>query len=280
MKARIILAFYLFSILTIVVNAQIPQPALPRDITTRISIDTARLQVTYLCKIRRVLHTKSYHSDMQVLEVGKRYIRYYSDYAEIIDSLDHIGKGMYLGKGKEGTYEDIYIDYPKKNTMSVYCRFLNKTLVYQEPIPIFNWKITSEIDTILNYPCIKATAKFRGREYNVWFTVDIPIRYGPWKFGGLPGLILRVEDTEQYFTYEAIGINQRRDNPIFIYTEKAQKCKRKDVLRLNDLRWIDDEFLIKITHGKETVSFAQDEYGNAVVLKNKKKVVIPQKELE
>ena len=74
--------------------------------------------------------------------------------------------------------------------------------------------------------------------------------------------------------------NERGVNAQHTYQEKAQKCKRKDVLRLNDLRWIDDEFLIKITHGKETVSFAQDEYGNAVVLKNKKKVVIPQKELE
>jgi len=40
------------------------------------------------------------------------------------------------------------------------------------------------------YDCRRAIGKFRGREYEVWYTTDIPIPGGPFKLGGLPGLIL------------------------------------------------------------------------------------------
>lgn len=66
----------------------------------------------------------------------------------------------------------------------------------------FKWNITTERQQILKYNCIKATTKFRGRDYEAWFTEDIPIPYGPWKFGGLPGLIIKVNDIENVYTFE------------------------------------------------------------------------------
>lgn len=48
--------------------------------------------------------------------------------------------------------------------------------------------------SILDYKCIKATTRFRGRDYTAWVTKELPINDGPWKFYGLPGLILQIED--------------------------------------------------------------------------------------
>ncbi len=49
-------------------------------------------------------------------------------------------------------------------------------------------------DTIIGYPCKKASCRFRGRDWNVWFTEEIPISQGPRKFAGLPGMILKAVD--------------------------------------------------------------------------------------
>lgn len=94
----------------------------------------------------------------------------------------------------------------------VYRSFKNDSLVFREvgskfmsPIIVtdkwekIDWKITDETKSIGNYNCTKAIAKFRGRSYSAWFTIDIPISSGPWKLGGLPGLILEVYDSSKEF---------------------------------------------------------------------------------
>ena len=64
-------------------GAQIPQPARPRDFSSRTSIDSVSFQVTYSSRIRRVLHVESYSADLQILEIGSKHTHYYSRYAEI-----------------------------------------------------------------------------------------------------------------------------------------------------------------------------------------------------
>ena len=66
---------------------------------------------------------------------------------------------------------------------------------------------------ILGYRCQKATCHFRGRDFIAWFAPAIPVKRGPWKFGGLPGLILKVQDKDGLYTFEAIGI-ETRPHPI------------------------------------------------------------------
>lgn len=62
-------------------------------------------------------------------------------------------------------------------------------------IPI-DWKILNERKRIGKFNCRKAKGTFRGRDYTVWFTEEIPVSAGPWKLFGLPGLILEAVDSE------------------------------------------------------------------------------------
>ena len=71
----------------------------------------------------------------------------------------------------------------------------------------FKWKITEEKRKIQNFFCAKATTQFRGRNYEAWYAESIPIQNGPWKFYGLPGLIVKVADDENKFVYELTGID-------------------------------------------------------------------------
>ena len=76
----------------------------------------------------------------------------------------------------------------------------NDTYLVYETIPVFKWEIeNNETKKIGDYICKKATTTFRGRNYIAWYTLDFTTYFGPWKFNGLPGLIMEVYDeTNRY----------------------------------------------------------------------------------
>lgn len=68
------------------------------------------------------------------------------------------------------------------------------------------WNLLNEFDEILNYKVQKATTEFGGRTWIAWFAKDIPIQDGPYKFYGLPGLILKIEDKTASHKFVLKGI--------------------------------------------------------------------------
>lgn len=89
-----------------------------------------------------------------------------------------------------------------ENKMILADNILFKLYLIRDSLNNFRWKITTEHQKISNYNCTKATLNFRGRNYTAWFAEAIPLPLGPWKFGGLPGLIIKVSDSENKFVYE------------------------------------------------------------------------------
>jgi len=74
----------------------------------------------------------------------------------------------------------------------------------------FNWQIGTETAMIQGKKCQLATVEYKGRKYNAWFTNEIPISDGPYKFGGLPGLIVKIEDTKKQHIWELKAIEKFR----------------------------------------------------------------------
>lgn len=58
------------------------------------------------------------------------------------------------------------------------------------------WKIMDEYKIIDQFQCQKAVGNFRGRDYTVWFTTELPVFFGPLKLHGLPGAIIEVRDSK------------------------------------------------------------------------------------
>lgn len=79
---------------------------------------------------------------------------------------------------------------------------------YEEPIPNLDWEMLPGESTICGYPCQKARVTFRGRTWTVWYTLELPYSDGPWKLCGLPGLILKAEDSKRDFLFSAYRIAQ------------------------------------------------------------------------
>lgn len=69
------------------------------------------------------------------------------------------------------------------------------------------WDInTPQTKEILGYNCKAAKLTFRGRKYIAYYTDDILFGSGPYKFSGLPGLILEISTEEDRFHYIATKI--------------------------------------------------------------------------
>lgn len=73
--------------------------------------------------------------------------------------------------------------------------------VYEEDRPL-NWSMSSETTKIGDYKVQKATTDFAGRKWTAWFTTDLPYQDGPYKFKGLPGLIVKVEDDKGDYSFD------------------------------------------------------------------------------
>jgi GLPGLI family protein len=102
----------------------------------------------------------------------------------------------------------VYKNY-KKNQMFLKQMIAFKFFVIKDSLSIFNWKIEDERKNILGYSCQLATTKFRGREYEAWFTTKLPFG-GPWKYDGLPGTILSIRSLDGYINYEIMGIKNNK----------------------------------------------------------------------
>ena len=66
------------------------------------------------------------------------------------------------------------------------------------------WKLQNERRKIHDFNCQKATINLYGREWIAWFTHEIPINDGPYKFYNLPGLIVEISDNKNYYTFQLI----------------------------------------------------------------------------
>ena len=72
-----------------------------------------------------------------------------------------------------------------------------------------DWTLQPTQKRIGQFDCHRATGVFHGREYEAWYTLDIPLPSGPFKLGGLPGLILeaRTLDGSAEFSFVSIEIS-------------------------------------------------------------------------
>lgn len=84
------------------------------------------------------------------------------------------------------------------------------------------WILTSDTLTIQNYKCQKSLLNYRGRKYEAWYTTEIPISNGPFKFQGLPGLIIKIYDSKSEYSFELIELIEDK-NVYITYPKEKNK---------------------------------------------------------
>lgn len=223
-------------------------------------VDSAFLRCYYLLSKTKEGDGKAFRSDTMVLDIGTKVSRFYDPARLGRDSMLNARmknmnpqtiKSVNVYKGNaakdlsnmpgttssnaiEGeSYQVIKDKSTHKITVLDYVNAIGDRFKYEDETGVLPWQMSSITDTVSSYSCQKATLNFRGRDYVAWFTTDIPVSDGPWKFSGLPGLILKIEDTQGLFVFKLIGLQQFLPlMPIRIDDSKSIKCSRADFEKL------------------------------------------------
>lgn len=128
--------------------------------------------------------------------------------------------------------ENIYVlKTSSDSTLTVYDILSDEPVYYTEKFSEMSWEIGDSTKNVLGYECAMATTDYHGRTWTAWFAPEIPIADGPWKFRGLPGLILEVSVPSGIGFYaDGVVMTDRAIGKIY-GVDKYEKSDRKEILR-------------------------------------------------
>lgn len=108
----------------------------------------------------------------------------------------------------------------------------------KDNVPKINWTIDyKNTKTLLGYKCFKAEGEFRGRNYEAYFTPDLKFDAGPYKFYGLPGLILEIKAKNLFFFWwkaTSVETNNKEVVKFVPLYKNYNELENKDFISLKD----------------------------------------------
>ena len=158
--------------------------------------DVTKLSVTYEVHYQKVEEVAKREKDLMRLDIGEHSSQYVSVILEFVSKHkdDIMAKRI---KNPYARYATLRDEVFKNTPNEGYLRFVHMPgwVSCREKIEgLFDWQLLDGDSIVCGYPCHKATTIFRGRIWTVWYTLDLPYSDGPWKFCGLPGLVLYAYD--------------------------------------------------------------------------------------
>lgn len=190
----------------------------------------------YTVEDQELLETRRY---FDILQIGQSISKYYAypkfQVDSVIYSIDTSTITTQQAYKIFSTYgvgnaSDFLIIKNNDYTMQIDGRVFTDRYTFDDKVS-FSWTLEDEVRDICGYSCQKATTSFRGKKWTVFFTSDIPKANGPWKFMGLPGLILQAEDENNEHTFRAIAIRNGK-NPIYKENNRTIKTTREKFNKL------------------------------------------------
>lgn len=172
--------------------------------------DVTKLSVTYEVQYQKVEEVAKREKDLMRLDIGEHSSQYISIIGEFLTK----NKSDIMAKRIKNPYagyttlrDEVFKNTPNKG----YMRFIHMpgwVSCREKMEGLFDWQLQDGDSIVCSYPCHKAVTTFRGRTWTVWYTLDLPYSDGPWKFCGLPGLVLYAYDSEDKFRFNCIGIEK------------------------------------------------------------------------
>jgi len=243
MKSNI--TFLLLFVLVLLSNTAHSQKYV--DNSEMIVIDTSIITIRYqLAMVEDTTLIEKVSMDLVQLEIGRSISRCHSIHLQQYDSTCC----SWLERGKKSfpssPKDDVFpVDVYKQNGgsgMFVIQRLplpMGPIMEYSEEKSIFEWQLKQGKKNVAGYDCEKAECVLRGRRWTAWFTREIPFSEGPWKFVGLPGTILQIEDNNSHFSFTCICV-KKEQIPILLQKEGIRIKSDRENTRVLEALYYDD----------------------------------------
>ena len=128
-----------------------------------------------------------------------------------------------------------------------------------ETTPEIGWTLTGDTMTVSGYLCQQAKAMFQGVEWHAWFTDEIPSSAGPWRWAGLPGLIVKAESDAHTFCLSAL----RQETSLITMPDKNPEVHRLKYAKLLKYR---NEIYGNSQYAKNPLYYITEFNGRAISL--------------
>jgi len=207
-------------------------------------LDRASMKCMYRATQLKDTLDVAFYEDLLILQIGPQISKCFSYYTFQNDSLrqtpegnrqaselfnraladfhKHRDRSRFLNSfPRNRTVTIVYKNHPA-GAITVTDGLREDQVTYRDTLNAQQWTMTDSTREVLGYTCQQATADFRGRHWTAWFATDIPVSDGPWKLGGLPGLILGAYDKGHQYTFTAVGLERVAEEPI-VFTRRGGK---------------------------------------------------------
>lgn len=184
-----------------------------------------------------------------------------------------------INRGRGAGTSTQYYQYPNEQKLFTKESLLINNYVIESAMPFIDWKISNDTASFDGLHCQKATGHFKGRDYIVWFCPDLPVRTGPWKLNGLPGVIVDARDTKNEVIFQFAGVEKasqakselvsgsntaEKDLPpilrglnydpnLILPPASATRTTQKELDKLKEIMAKDPEALVKVVTASNSV---------------------------
>ncbi|MFC3157525.1 GLPGLI family protein [Chryseobacterium arachidis] len=155
------------------------------------------------------------------LDINQDNVTYYTRDFFVADSL--INNNLEFPKGQKLNTSNIVFHRKGSDQYDEFDLLEGSTILKLQSTDSQKWNLTNESKKIKDLTLQKATATFGGRTWTAWFTKEIPFQEGPYKFHGLPGLIVELYDDKENYRFELVTSSVIEKSPKNQFIEMSRQ---------------------------------------------------------
>lgn len=178
--------------------------------------------------VNDTLEPEMVHVEEMVLYLGKETSLYRSYHRDRL--MEHLKEqveapgfdGNLMVPGASNMTREAYYRDANAREMTEVASLGGEDYIMEIDFPVIDWEIGTRTKVIEGYDAQEAYGTWKGRDYTVYFTTDLPFQAGPWKLSGLPGLILEATDDRDEVSLVLVAFETLEEEEImFVEPEDA-----------------------------------------------------------